>query len=132
MTEPHDTEHYKKDDLLNKITSTLDSAVDELEGGTKSRLRSIRHEALTSTETSYRTTWWVPAGSLAALAAIAVMTVSLWTIMPEEDEFKIPFEDFALLSDKEELEFYEELDFYLWLDSEQLKNENKSNEQNMG
>ena len=43
-----------------------------------------------------------------------------------------PLEDIALLSDKEELEFYEELDFYLWLNNEQMQNENTSNEQKTG
>ena len=132
MTESHKSDGQEKDDLLEKITSRLDAATDEIDAATKTRLRAIRREALASAETSSHSAWWVPAGSLAAVATLAVMTVSLWTLMPEQDAFMPPLEDIALLSDKEELEFYEELDFYLWLNNEQMQNENTSNEQKTG
>lgn len=137
MTESHNpenrnTDKRNTDELLDRISSALDAAADDVDAATRTRLRAIRREALASADSPQKAAWWVPLGSLATVATLAVMTVTLLGTVPDENDFMPPLEDIALLSDKEELEFYEELDFYLWLDSEQVKQENTSDEQQTG
>jgi len=122
VNEPQD-----KDRFLHTVKSTLDRSVDELDDATRRQLCEARRQAcqVASKETargmSAWSTWWLPVGGLAAVATIAVFAVSLW-LLPAEDglQGQLPAEeDIALLGDAESLEFYENLDFYLWLDDEQ-------------
>jgi len=67
---------------------------------------------------------WVEWGGLAAVAASALLVVALWWQRDVPSPLPFPeaplVEDLELLSAKEEIEFFEELDFYLWLVEEQL------------
>lgn len=109
------TKHF-----LQQLNDSLDRSVDEMDVSTQARLHAARREAVAASEARRYTTWLMPVGSLAAATTVAVLTVSLWLVPPDEtvDEQMPPLEDFALLSDSEGLEFYEDLDFYLWLDTE--------------
>jgi hypothetical protein len=126
------TESNDNDKLLNQMKSTLDRAAEEIDDATLMRLSAIRREALAAGENQKSFSWWMPVGGLVATATALVLTVSLWTMSPNDNAFMPPLEDIALLSDKAELEFYEELDFYLWLDSEGLRNETPGDEQQTG
>ncbi len=118
MNKPEDT-----DRLLKMSKSTLDQAVNGLDDATLRDLRRVRREALLAGKpvvSKKRPAWLLPVGGLATAATVAVLTVSLWLTPPEHDlgTQLPPLEDLALLGDAESLEFYEELDFYLWLDDE--------------
>ncbi|MCF6339007.1 MAG: hypothetical protein L3J84_13865 [Gammaproteobacteria bacterium] len=118
MNEPKDT-----DRLLKMSKATLDQAVDALDDATLRDLRQVRREALLAGKPSAsekRRAWLLPVGGLATAATVAVLTVSLWLTPPENDPATqfLPLEDLVLLGDAESLEFYEDLDFYLWLDDE--------------
>jgi hypothetical protein len=135
------TESNDNDKLLKQVKTTLDKAAEEIDGATLTRLRAIRREALAAGEKQKPFSRWASVGGLTATATVLVLTVSLLTISPEENVGTLqtmpPLEDIALLSDKADLEFYEELDFYLWLDSgqlnqKQLKGEELANEQHTG
>ncbi|VAW85051.1 hypothetical protein MNBD_GAMMA17-314 [hydrothermal vent metagenome] len=112
-----------EDRLLKISKATLDRATDELDDATLRDLRRVRREALFASQlaTSGKPpAWLLPMGGLATTATVAVLTVSLWLTPLENDpavQFP-PLEDLALLGDAESLEFYENLDFYLWLDDE--------------
>jgi len=111
------------DRLLKISKSTLDRAEDGLDVATLRDLRRVRREALLASKpaaSEKRPAWLLPMGGLAAAATVAVLTVSLWLAPLENDPAAQlpPLEDLALLGDVESLEFYEELDFYLWLDDE--------------
>ena len=118
MNEPEDT-----DRLLKMSKATLDKAVDGLDDATLQDLRRVRREALLVGKpvgSDKRSGWLLPASGLAVAATVSVLTVSLWLMSPENDPVsQLPaLEDMALLGDAESLEFYENLDFYLWLDDE--------------
>lgn len=106
--------------FLHSVSHSLDQSVDAMDVSTQARLRAARREALAATESRRRPTWLMPVGSLAVAATVAVLTVSVWLVPPETavDGSMPSVEDIALLSDSEALEFYENLDFYLWLDDE--------------
>ncbi|MCF6324844.1 MAG: hypothetical protein L3J89_11075 [Gammaproteobacteria bacterium] len=109
--------------LLKMSKVTLDQAADELDDATLRDLRCVRREALLVSQavaSGKPPAWLLPIGGLATTATVAVLTVSLWWTPLENDpivQFP-PLEDLALLGDAESLEFYENLDFYLWLDDE--------------
>jgi len=118
VNKPEDT-----DRLLKMSKSTLDRAVDGLDDATRRDLRRVRRAALLAGKPAAgekRPAWLLPVGGLATAATVAVLTVSLWLTPPENNPVAQlpPLEDLALLGDAESLEFYEELDFYLWLDDE--------------
>ncbi|HHH35897.1 MAG TPA: hypothetical protein ENK48_03595 [Gammaproteobacteria bacterium] len=66
---------------------------------------------------------WVQWGGLAAVAASALLVMGLWwgqSVPPSAMPAATPLvEDLELLSTREDLEFFEDLDFYLWLEDEQ-------------
>ncbi len=123
MSDSQDTDRF-----LHKVKSTLNNAVDELDGATQTRLHAARRAALSlktpAKARAQRPAWLYPVGGLATAATVAVLSVSLWLAPPPGDNAMPPLEDLALLSDAEELEFYENLEFYLWLGNESLNNEN--------
>ncbi len=112
-----------EDRLLKISKTTLDRAAGELDNATLRDLRRVRREALLASQpvaSGAAPTWLLPMGGLATTATVAVLTVSLW-LTPVENGPAVqfpPLEDLALLGDAESLEFYENLDFYLWLDDE--------------
>jgi negative regulator of sigma E activity len=111
----HNTAHF-----LHSVSESLDHSVETMDASTQARLRAVRREALAASEARSRPAWLMPVGSLAVAATVAVLTVSLWLVPPDtavDAQLPAP-EDIALLSDSEALEFYENLDFYLWLDEE--------------
>jgi len=111
------------DRLLKMSTSTLDQAADALDDATLRDLCRVRREALLASKpaaSGKRPAWLLPMGGLATAATVAILTTSLWLMSPENDPVAQlpPLEDLVLLGDTESLEFYEDLDFYLWLDDE--------------
>jgi len=110
--------------LLDAVKARLDQSEQALDGVTLGRLRAARREALATLGAERpRRTWWEPMRGLAVAATLATLTVSLWSLSPgPTDTGLMPLEDLALLTDSEDLEFYQDLDFYLWLDSRESAN----------
>lgn len=128
--------------FLARVKSTLDESEGRVDDITAARLRTLRREAVTvssgakrdvrSTPEGWtpgmaainahrarrRPAWLLPTAGLATAATVATLAVTLWSVPPAPTE-TLPLDDLALLSDTEALEFYEELDFYLWLEHEQ-------------
>jgi len=104
--------------FLAQAKTTLDEAEGRVDDITKARLRTLRREAVAARRERHRPAWLLPAAGLATAATVATLAVTLWSVPPAPNE-TLPLDDLALLSDAEALEFYEELDFYLWLEHEQ-------------
>lgn len=124
MSESHDHDHnHDKDEdrFLQRLTSTLDQTEHTLDDATLRQLRLARHKAVEASEKKAHSRWLLPVSGLATAATVAVLTISLWLVPPENKpgDALPALEDIALLGDAESLEFYEDLDFYLWLDDEQ-------------
>jgi hypothetical protein len=107
-----------KDPLLQQLKSTLDQSADALDDATLRELRLARHAAVEASQK--RSAWLLPLGGLATAATVAAFSVSLWMASPSPgvNDSLPPLDDLALLGDAESLEFYEDLDFYLWLEDE--------------
>ena len=102
--------------LLERVRKHLDHSCDALDGQTLSRLNRIRHGALEKQQKP-RNPFLLPFGGLVT-ACVLVLSVTLM------DHQSIPeslpsgasaLEDIEILTSAEELDFYENYEFYQWL-----------------
>lgn len=101
----------------------FDDSVAALDAATRSRLTQARYRALEERKSARRRGWeWslVPAGTLAAVALVAWLTV--WQAPPATEDAGLQaasLSDLELLLAEEDLEMLgEELDFYGWLEEQ--------------
>jgi hypothetical protein len=107
--------------FVEHVKKGLEQSVDDMDGKTLSRLAGLRREALErKRQRRYRIPRWmrVPAAGLAAaaVALLAFTTVVKETSPPLGEQI---LADVDILSSREVMEFYENLDFYLWLAEQQ-------------
>lgn len=106
----------KEQALLNRINQELDRAESSLDADTLRELRLARSRAMESLHKPRQL--WQPLGTAALAAAIAALAVSLHINQYAEVEPVSKIEDISLLGTSDELELYENLEFYQWLESE--------------
>ena len=91
-----------------------------MDAGTLDRLRQARVQVLTANERKERRSWQPVFGGFAT-ASLAVLVAVIWlggdpAIMPATTGF----EDIEMLSSAETIEFYEDYEFYQWLEDEDM------------
>ncbi len=111
------TREDKQAEFERRIKAMLDEGDNELDGHVMSRLTQARHAASESLDKRGRSfSTWVPA---AAVAGASVFALMLWLGQqspgPQGQQVAV-LEDLELMLSEENLEFYEELEFYAWLD----------------
>jgi hypothetical protein len=113
--------------LIERIRRRLDEDAAGLDSAALSRLRQARQRAL-SAATQSRRPWWrarwlsdtsagdwlVPAGAFTSIVATA-FALTIMVAEPDNDLTR-EVEDLDLLTAGEELELYENLEFYQWLE----------------
>lgn len=111
-------ESEREKDFIRSVVSGLDEESDRLSPALVRRLHDARMSALDAP----RTGWfripiaprWVTAGGLASVAVL-VAAVSIWLGGSHNGlQVKSP-DEFEIAAAQEQLEFYEDLDFYRWL-----------------
>ena len=102
----------------NDLKQALDQSSDTLDGKTLSRLRQARTKAL---ESPYKPNYFSHWGPVAAAASVSALAIGLWLYQPTQENHTMManLEDLELLAAQEDIEFYEDLDFYLWLESQE-------------
>ena len=113
--------------LIERIRRRLDEDVAGLDGATLSRLHQARQHALSTATQNWRPwrrarwlsgtstgDWLVPAGAFASIVATA-FALTLMVAEPENGLTR-EVEDLDFLTAGEELELYENLEFYQWLE----------------
>lgn len=113
-TEPED--HAER--LAARAKTVFDDSLEHLDGRTRSRLNQARHAALEAARGPRHPAirWWLPTGSLAALALVAVIGVRMLQ-GGGVTSGNGGVEDLELLTSSDSLELIEDVDFYAWLDS---------------
>jgi len=104
--------------LAREAKQAFDQSVDGLDAATLSRLNRGRQAALAEARQPARQ-WlrWVPATGVAA----AVLLVLVMQQGPADvDVIAAPAPDLEILLSEESIEMLEELEFYSWLDTEEL------------
>lgn len=118
---------HENDELIKLSRQLLDDSLDELDDSILLRLRQSRQMALKAAmQTSEKSSslpvfefpnWLAPVSAGATFATVA-LTFILFGTQPLPQQAPNILEDIELLSQGEELEFYQNLDFYIWLEDE--------------
>lgn len=108
------TEFNKQDErFIARAKQLLDHRVEDLDTATTQRLQHARLQVLDARPD--RRWWTVWAGGL-AMAAIAVLSLSIWLTQPVHERHHPPLlDDIELITSVENIELAEDLEFYHWL-----------------
>jgi hypothetical protein len=100
----------------------FDAGVGRLDGATRSRLAQARAAAIDAAGQPEGRRWLrldgVRVAALGVAAMLAVAVVWLPQQAPEPAVELTAFDDLDILLDEEELDLFEELEFYAWLDAQ--------------
>jgi len=112
------------DKLVQQAKALFDESVDKLDGATLSELNRARQRAVEELELGRSfggRAWLLPAGGAAAVAALAILVVG-----SNDTDMGVPAgvtsagTDFEMLIDESNLEMLEELEFYAWLELDEV------------
>ena len=111
----------RKTELARAAKARFDDSVEALDAATLSRLNRGRQRALAELDGARRHgAWlrWLPATGVAAAALLAVMlAVEPGTAVPDDP---VSASDFGMLLEDDSLEMFEDLEFYSWLEGDEL------------
>src|SRR5262245_52383454 len=105
--------------FVRRVKAVLDEGNAKLDARVRSRLTQARYAALAQADTRPMLWWrqWAPAAGVAAAAALAVL---IWPGARQQHE-QPPDEalnDLEIVLDGENLDLFEDLDFYEWVDAD--------------
>jgi len=108
-----------------KVRASLDNDTQNIDAATLSALKQARVRALAQLETPApgvreSSNWLWASGAVASVAAIAVVVLLLPTKPDVVTDTEVDVVENELLLDEHDLEFYSNLDFYIWLDEKGL------------
>lgn len=111
--------------MLRAAQSTLEHNIDEMDEKTLAGLYSARRNAVAAysakqSQKHQASRWVLPLAGLATVGAAVLVAVTLWTLQPAqryegESNPVAGLEDINLLTGTEDIEFYQDLEFYEWL-----------------
>jgi hypothetical protein len=101
------------DPFLIAVRRELDHGCDALDGYTLSRLNRMRHTAMEHKQSTMRSIW-LPAGGFVT-ACMMVLAVSLNPGQSDPVPVTPALEDLEILTSSENLELFEDYEFYQWL-----------------
>lgn len=113
--------------LLERVRQRLDESAAQLDPTTVERLRQARRQAMALAAETPRpwwrprrspADWWLPAG---AFTSVVATVLALALLAGEPGDVPLPgSDDLELLTAGEELELFENLEFYQWLPESEL------------
>ena len=108
--------------LLEKAKILLSEAAENLDSQTRQRLERIRLDAIRTVdgkEARFFPQWrWVTVGAISA-TAMAVLAIFFWLRTSPGDFPGKHIEDFEIITSNEQIDLYENLEFYRWLVTEE-------------
>jgi len=110
MTEPRHNEQQ----FIDHARAELDAQADNIDYITVQRLAATRRRALA---TPARRPWLMPVRAFTA-ASVMALAVGLWWGGPAQENTSLPVADMALLASADDVELYDNLEFYVWLAGE--------------
>lgn len=115
MNEPE-----KEKRIVEKIRTFLDESAENVDAETRLRLQEARFQALKAAgkkrPSHLSFPRWMTIGGLAT-AATAVLAIFFWLNVPPEEIPAKQVEDIEILTSRERIDFYKDLDFFRWLAS---------------
>jgi len=112
---------YPQDgDFLKKVRADLDLNMEQIDTDTLLQLHRIRHAALSASKKPFfifLDRFYSPAVGLLAMACVIIMCVFFSFRSPEMPNVN-RVADLEILASRDNLELYEQLDFYSWVAKE--------------
>ncbi|MDX8412349.1 MAG: hypothetical protein R8K46_10850 [Mariprofundaceae bacterium] len=108
-------ENDRDKQFIDDARHVLDESAAALDELTIARLKAARLRALEQRPTPRLWLW--PAGGLATAATVALV---FWLTAVQPPEVSSGMDDFDILAAEESFEFYAEMDFYDWLESNDI------------
>jgi hypothetical protein len=110
--------------FLEKVQDLLNQGTENLGSHTERRLEELRGSALTAAEEKrsrfFPPRRWVLVGSF-AMATLAAVGVFFWLSPSATPPPTGEIEDLEIITSQERIDFYQNLDFYRWLGSEESR-----------
>ena len=101
------------DKLEQQSRQALNASVEEIDAATLSRIRQVRARALEKAGAKSFNWFGIATG---AMATASVMVFAVMILLNNEPAVQpLPAEDIELITSLDELELYEDLEFYQWL-----------------
>ncbi len=117
------SEKNQDQEFLRQTRKTLNLQIDAIDDSTRSALSHIRRRAIAqldshSTKSKFRQGWYP---ILAATATASVIISIAITINMSATTDRLPtLEDMPLITATDDIMFYQDLEFYQWLDAEKV------------
>ncbi|HKE94452.1 MAG TPA: hypothetical protein VKB34_09125 [Povalibacter sp.] len=114
------SDHDERSPFEQRSKALFDESVEQLNGHVRSRLTQARHQAVAQSGASHLSRRiWMPAAAATAAAVVAVFVVvpRLGNERGLPESFAAA-DDMAILLNNDDLELLEDMDFYVWLDSD--------------
>ncbi len=125
MNSGSDKNSFSDAEIQKLLKKSLDQSTESIDAVTSSRLSAARHRALEHAQTSSPWGWLSPWKG--GLAALSVCVLALSVLLNDNDQAQSAntvateqsgmFADLEILASKDDVEFYESLDFLLWLEN---------------
>jgi len=112
----------RDDEIARRARAALDRSIEEIDPATRARLVAARRTALDALDRPRRD--FVRGGAIATVAAFGaagLFFAASWWLRTHADSIALEgaLDDVELLADGDDLEMYDELEFYRWLDAEE-------------
>lgn len=113
---------YSEDELNRSIKQDLDESVDVLDANTLSKIRQIRAKAIEGVESRSSSWFFSKQGLFIGGLATACVMVFAVMILLESPRFMqtISVDDIEFISSSDNLDLFEDLEFYEWLEENDL------------
>lgn len=112
----------KEGRFLEKVRGLLDESAEALNPETDLRLRQMRAQALEMPAKRHLNLFaahrWITVGGFATVTT-AVLAFFFWFHAPSPDFPPKQEEDFEILTSKEHIDFYKDLEFFRWLETKE-------------
>jgi hypothetical protein len=109
--------------FTQNIQNALDNGIEELDADVSRRLRLARYQALEAYQEKHN--YWKPASGF-ALATMLLVAIGVWQFGGNQrsiEQFNErdtviaqSIEDLELIASSDSMQFYQDLEFYQWLD----------------
>jgi hypothetical protein len=118
---------FDQDSWASRARTLLDESAEGLDAATLSRLNRARQAALAQVRPRAPRRWFLPAGM--ASACVLLLAVVAWHAQGPDGTARLPelpfpasasstSSDIDLVSSDDNLELYQDLEFYAWLDAQ--------------